>query len=186
MSPDTRDAIQKFVDEILDFFSDFDVEGYPVDVERIVELLNGQVLDDLEYPMAKGRIEYVKDQKHEFVIHINNIQEECKRRFTIAHELGHLFLHMDFFDKEAKKKHTEYQDCIFYRKDSAYTEEELYADEFAASLLMPRDEFRKVAEKHLHGITYDITQIAEYFGVSLKAVWTRGLWLRVFAPDKIY
>ena len=123
MSPDTRDAIQKFVDEILDFFSDFDVEGYPVDVERIVELLNGKILDDLEDPIAKGRIEYIKNKKYEFVIHINKIQDERKRQFTIAHELGHLFLHMDFFDEEAKKMHTEYQDCIFYREDFSEKQE---------------------------------------------------------------
>lgn len=186
MSPDTRDAIQKFADEVLLFFSNFDVKGYPVDVERIVKLLKGKILDDLEDPVAEGRIEYVKNKGCEFVIHINKIQDERKRRFTIAHELGHLFLHMDFFDEEAKKKHTEYQDCIFYRKDSAYTEEELYADEFAAALLMPRSEFRKIAEEHLHGISYDIGKIAEYFKVSEKAVWVRGLWLRVFAPDNIY
>ena len=51
---------------------------------------------------------------------------------------------------------------------------------------MPRSEFRKIAEEHLHGISYDIKKIAEYFKVSEKAVWARGLWLRVFAPDKIY
>lgn len=79
-----------------------------------------------------------------------------RKRFTVAHELGHLLLHTDSFDGICA---TENQN------------EEKEANSFAAELLMPQEAFlSKLAE--YSGISWidAVLYIKQYFGVSYKTV----------------
>ncbi len=52
----------------------------------------------------------------------------CRARFTVAHEIGHLFLHEGFALARGANRHQHYEDS------------EWQADTFAAELLMPSEE----------------------------------------------
>lgn len=118
-----------------------------------------------------------------FLIRISQETPELRRRFSIAHELGHLFLHMGYLiDPELWKSTGAYQDSVRYR--FGYTEEEFEANEFAAALLLPSAEFRRVAEQNRSKRSYQIHPIAEHFNVSTHAVKVRGQWLGLFSWDE--
>lgn len=91
------------------------------------------------------------------VIYISKADSPKRKQFTIAHELGHLLLH-------------ENQKEIFYRTqfiepDKQTVTEEVEANWFAASLLMPRRIFVRYWER-----VPDESVIADIFGVSPSAV----------------
>ena len=64
-----------------------------------------------------------------------------RNRFSIAHELGHLFLHRDYFNSQCPVKSDDewirfmenMDDAVFYRLEKQ-------ADMFAGMILMPKDE----------------------------------------------
>ena len=76
--------------------------------------------------------------------------------FTIAHELGHLFLHKTEESKE------------FHRSGEPKTEE-VEANIFAAEFLMPEDEFKNKAKE----FNNSERMLASYFGVSPAAALVR-------------
>lgn len=79
-----------------------------------------------------------------------------RSRFTVAHELGHLFLHRDIpFARLARST----------EKTPAYSDSEWQANEYAGALLMPR--------RLLEGMT-TIQEISERCGVSWQAAMTRA------------
>ena len=96
-----------------------------------------------------------------------------RRNFTIAHELGHLFLHMGYQIDEELWKNSD--NMILNRFGNS--ERELEANEFAAAFLMPEKEYKRIAEKYSEGNTVFIRKVAEYFNVSVEAASYRGKWL---------
>jgi Zn-dependent peptidase ImmA (M78 family) len=81
-------------------------------------------------------------------IFLNERHAKTRRRFTLAHEIGHIILG-------------------HYEMAHAEPVMERHADIFAAELLMPIQEFRRVAP------IMDDDGISEYFGVSLRAAQIR-------------
>lgn len=76
-------------------------------------------------------------------ISINKNQSENRQRFTLAHELGHYFLHQKkmFIDRSNKS---------LFRNDKSSTGEErqeIQANTFAANLLMPEDLIKSELKK---------------------------------------
>lgn len=178
MNSETRLSIRKFAEKLL--FEIYQNEPeYPVDVVDVISKLGGQIRCDYEEPQVDAKI-----TPHEgaFLIDIRSDLHENRRRFTLAHELGHLFLHMKFLDNEKWKDAMQYEDCAFRRTDGDYREEELQANEFAASFLMPSDTFKREAISNISsdGATINIQPIANKFGVSVEAAINRGKWLGVF------
>lgn len=114
-----------------------------------------------------GTIEYVSDDKLEeslhiysdgsFTIFLPHQSSELRDYFTIAHELGHYFLHWEDDGEET----------VFSRGES--NETEWQANWFAAELLMPEDEFREAAEEY----DYDVSELSNHFGVSRAAASVR-------------
>lgn len=117
----------------------------------------------------KGRIHYhdMDEWLHEdgsifmhgesdFDILLPHYTSPLRDRFTVAHELGHYFLHSDQGD----------QPIVAFRKGSTRIEWE--ANWFAAALLMPRVEFKTVYDK-----TGDLAVVAMKFGVSTDAARVR-------------
>lgn len=152
--------------------------GVPTDVEHLAKLAGGSVedVDDLELDMEA---EVRKVSSDSFVIRLRSSVPQTRRRFSIGHELGHLFLHMGFLIDEAKWQATgTYFDSVRYR--FGFSEEEYEANEFAAALLMPAAEFRDEAMKNLSSSGYHIEAIAAHFGVSPIAAKVRGQWLGLF------
>ncbi|HKS06042.1 MAG TPA: ImmA/IrrE family metallo-endopeptidase [Gemmatimonadaceae bacterium] len=108
------------------------------------------------------------------LIGINSREPLVRQRFTIAHELGHFFLHPQ------KDTFVDYRDN---KKEVMRTPREKQANMFAAALLMPRasllKDFRSIAK---HGFTEDeLTALAKRYEVSEDAMRFRLLNLNLLA-----
>ena len=148
----------------------------PVDVDQAVKRLGGY-LDHVQTNDFEARIEKVGES---FKITLCKDAYEERRRFSVAHEIGHLFLHMGYLtDPEKWRSVGTYTDSVYYRY--GHNLEEYEAHEFAAALLMPRAEFIKIAQEHYQNGVFDVTPIAGYFNVSEKAAANRGRWLGLFS-----
>ncbi|GIM31527.1 ImmA/IrrE family metallo-endopeptidase [Paraclostridium bifermentans] len=132
------------------------------DFRLIVETLNGDLYygDNLDYE-AK-----IERNNEKFIISVDSSKPENRQRFSLAHELGHLFLHMKRLDEKYWSNNV-IKDSAYFRYGRGI--EELEANEFAGAFLMPEEEFLD-----LYHNDYGITDIARRFNVSEPAVYTRG------------
>lgn len=143
----------------------------PIDVYGIAQMLGARVVDDatLEDLDIIGKIMFTRGVP---LISINPDQNryEPRRRFTLAHELGHLCLHAlegrGFTDSRRTMSRTE----------SYWDRYESEANNFAAELLMPAEllyEFiwNNFDDDHV-GVWegYKINQLAQAFEVSTPAM----------------
>jgi Zn-dependent peptidase ImmA (M78 family) len=90
-------------------------------------------------------------------IYVNNNDSSARQRFTIAHEIGHIFV-------EGEQEHVD------YRRTDSTNETELMMDAFAAALLMPMDIFKEKWQF----FNKNIISLSDYFYVSLNAVRVRA------------
>lgn len=149
----------------------------PINLDALVEQLGGKVVQNpnLEENM-EAKIEKIDNS---FIISIDPNKYEKRQRFSIAHELGHLFLHMGYLINPEKWNDTnEYIDSVYYRY--GYNIEEFEANEFAACLLMPVEEFTRISIENYKDGLYNLEEIANYFDVSILAVSNRGKFLGLF------
>jgi len=93
------------------------------------------------------------------IILVNDMDSEARARFTIAHELGHYFLHMDSMPPNDSGLIT----CL--RSDSSPIETQ--ANRFAAELLMPEALVRQEYAKMVIPVC---ESLAEIFQVSNQAM----------------
>ena len=138
-----------------DYYREKQIE-YPINPFEILKRLKIKFVFR-DFNNAEG-IYIPAESKRDFPIIGFNINRPIQRqRFTAAHELCH---HL----KDSSKQFI----CVSYKNNSI----EKYANDFAAELLMPTDEFRKQVNKYIHQGTIkdvDILKISQYFGVSYEA-----------------
>jgi Zn-dependent peptidase ImmA (M78 family) len=171
---DKEQIIEK-VNLALDGFSN---KKSPIDLHKLVEYLGGS-FDRCFIPSGADASIWKDSEKH-FVIKLDEPQPSSTReRFSIAHELGHLFLHMGY-KSELWEKQPIGEEYDFKRLGSSTLEHE--ANQFAAELLMPKQEFINVCHKNYNEDEehYDLGAISKYFQVSLSCAATRGKWLNLF------
>jgi hypothetical protein len=150
--------------------------GVPVDVRTAVQRLRGE----LEFVPDADFEAKIEKTPTGFKITLPEYGFENRDRFSIAHELGHLFLHMGYLmDPNRWNSIKDFKDSVYYRQ--GFSLEESEANEFAGAFLMPRDEFIAVARQHQTGNSFNVTGIAEHFHVSPIAAATRGRFLGLFA-----
>lgn len=150
----------------------------PIDMKEVAERLGGQVryVDEEDLPYEA----LVEKKDDAFVITLVSSKIRQRQNFSIAHELGHLFIHMGYLINPTKWTGiTTYEDGV--RARYGYSEEELEANEFAGAFLMPSDEFLTVAERCRSNDHYKLDEIARNFAVSVQAAKTRGQWLGLFS-----
>jgi predicted transcriptional regulator len=135
------------------------------DLESLVGRLGGEIryqdiwqLDSSE----SGSIEILGDDK--FVITLAAHTSRARDRFTIAHELGHFFLHYRL--PRVNGQNIGPLRAARYGGDQA----EIEANWFAASFLMPEQKFSE-AYTASGG---DLTKLAAIFGVSTSAADVRA------------
>lgn len=134
-----------------------------------------EVEDDFQRPEAKiSTPSNGSAERNLFTIEYVSDKPETRILFSIAHELGHLFLHI--LDGNGRlKPETEYARSLISSKA------EIEANEFAAALLMPESKF---VEKCEQIVTSDnkvnISELACYFNVSVQAATVRGNILRLW------
>ena len=131
----------------------------PVDVESIAQQMGVKIetLNPFAAGGISGEIEFLEDQP---VIRVNAADPQTRRRFTIAHELGHLALGHLADEKEFRDPSKNYT-------LGNYNPKERDANYFAAALLMPDDAVRAYAAG-MESPT--ATTLANAFGVSKAAM----------------
>lgn len=151
------DAISEYAERIGRHYSIYDHYGR-ADVDSLIRQLGGRV-------RVSARPESLAVQgRGNFEISIPFTTSTRRDRFTKAHEVGHYFLHYLFHDSTNAE--------LFHRGSRSRAETE--ANVFAASLLMPASQFRK-----LHASNSDPWYLAGIFDVSPKAAEVRSQALRL-------
>ncbi len=167
MNNEIRILINNLTQDIIDLYH-IDV---PIqDIDEVVRLLGGSIeVNDGEL-LIDGSIRKKDDG---FVIFVSPYQSNERRRFTIAHELGHLFLHMGY--KISPELWNEQSNTTYYRSGDSLMEYQ--ANEFAAALLMPKKAYKEIMDQYTKGNIVETDKIANYFGVSISAASNRGKYL---------
>lgn len=162
-----RNVISKITKEIrsLLFIDDDDF-----DIEEVVKALNGSIIYDSS---CLDEAYIIKSSNEKFEIHLGNVSNRQRMRFSIAHELGHLFLHMNYlsFDEWSK---IEIGTTHARNTNIPYSIYESDANEFAGAFLMPKDRFLEIANDCIDDGYYILSKIAKKFDVSVEAVNVRG------------
>lgn len=104
------------------------------------------------------------------IIYNNTITSPGRINFTLAHEFGHYLLH-----REAYPDGLECSPQDMVRWDSDYAQIEQQANQFAATLLMPLDDFTRQIDPKSKPALDDIGACAERYQVSLIAATLRWL-----------
>lgn len=151
-------AARQEAKKVLDTFGD--TLTFPVNLNIVSDLMNARMRHDNQMDDLSGMI--VKNPGVPAEILINTKDHPTRRRFTWAHELGHLA------ERTTLAEDFEYS-FVDWRPNvpgvAVYDEHESYADEFAGSLLMPAkaiDQFQKEGKSPI--------QMARLFGVSPAAM----------------
>ncbi len=129
-------------------------------VVNVAEIAKGEGIEIKEITMPQGYEGVAgfhdKDKK---VIYLDVSDHPARKLFTVAHELGHIFL-----------EHKNYN--VLFRipkKDSKYPTEESEANSFASHLLMPEFMLREYMKKYeLSKLDYKV--MADIFGVPLSSM----------------
>jgi Zn-dependent peptidase ImmA (M78 family) len=144
----------------------------PVDVKFLVQQ-EGIVIREESLEDSVSGMLVIKDNQSVIVVNINH--HPNRQRFTIAHELGHYFLHKNsanvFFDES----------LLFFRDEKSAQGikfQEIEANTFAAELLMPEQVMReRISQEPLDALD-DVEQsafgrLATEFQVSCQALTIR-------------
>lgn len=132
-----------------------------VDVHGLLLKLGGQIEVENRAESLEVRSPY------DFTVYLPTHTSRLRDRFTIAHELGHYFLHHRAPDTHLVGTRT----STFTRLGQNIPETQ--ANVFASNLLMPLDQF-KAAYWHLD---QDLVALADRFEVSVPAAKVRAKYL---------
>lgn len=134
----------------------------PLNMLEVVKKL-GITVNPLENINYDARI---SEKNGNFCIDYDEHQIFERQQFSIAHELGHLFLH--------KFNNINHRN-VYYRQNGNTSQTEWEANEFAAAFLMPRREFIDFCLSNADNTgTISLKVIAKHFCVSIQAVRVRG------------
>jgi Zn-dependent peptidase ImmA (M78 family) len=150
----------------LDLLEEQEVLTAPIDVGRIAHRLGVIVIEEDLQNEVSGMLSREGPRP---VILVNESDSSARKRFSIAHELGHFRLHKDqvFVDRPVR-----FRDG---RSSLGQDREEIEANHFASELLMPspliwesiakiEDESSPLEEDEL------VTQLSKQFDVSKQAM----------------
>lgn len=130
----------------------------PVDPVQIARELGIDVLETTLPDNVSGAL--IKDEGKDPVILLCNSDSKNRKRFSCAHEIGHYAYRLT-----TNGDHYEYIDFRNELSAKGSDHEEVYANRFAAELLMPASEVRA-----LYNQGFPAFLIAQHFGVSDDAI----------------
>ena len=147
----------------------------PVDVEAIVEFKLKLDIDPENNLMQKTDMEaYLRSDLRGIVVdhdHYMNEKFANRMRFSFAHELGHFFLHKDFYAMIVFESAEEWKDILLSLPDTEYRYFEYQANEFAGRLLVPREALVHEIENALELL--ELNNMLEYLKADPNAVLSR-------------
>lgn len=164
-----RTLIRELVERLL---HENGITGGAVDVKKIAASHDIDVIEDAVDDDLSGFL-YRQTDGQKAIIGINSSHPPKRKRFTVAHELGHYFLH----EGQAVHLDGERESFTLDRRDRVSTlgEDELEreANLFAAELLMPAKFLRaELQGKYVDLLDDDETlaELAERYDVSIQAL----------------
>ena len=145
---------------------------FPLNIVDICNKMGIIVQETVEFPDNVSGV--IFKENGNYYILVNKNHSIGRKSFTIAHELGHYILHKDLLDKENElvsyiKSKENGKDYPILARGLEYNKRETEANNFAAKILMPKNEFLKKCEEF-----QTIEEVAEYFGVSVVAASIRA------------
>lgn len=158
------------------------INRFPVDVQQLALEYTNQCFPDS--PITKiqgeridgfeGMLKANKSKSKWLIVYNDGNGSEGRQRFTVAHEFGHYMVHRELQDEFAC------HDDEISTGERSKRDIEAEADQFASTLLMPYDDFRR--QVNGQPISFDlIGHCADRYGVSLTAAALR--WIDI-APER--
>lgn len=149
------------------------IRGRFVDVEELARLAGIDVVKEhLKDATVSGFLQRTTKTGRPVIV-VNESNADVRQRFTIAHELGHYFLHAS---QSVHVDDMDTADAVMYRDHvSALATRlvEIEANQFASELLMPErmisEDVTKLKEKNL-GMSEVVERLAEQYDVSQAAM----------------
>lgn len=146
------------------------VQSFPVNVHRIAQQLGIRIV---QANLGHGVSGLLINRSGTPVICVQESDPRTRKRFTIAHEIGHHYLGHQF--EMGEHVHVDRGNLISFRSPRS-TEgidpKEIEANQFAASLLMPAAMLKTRALQITEGPLVDVhlSRLAEEFAVSEQAM----------------
>lgn len=176
----------------------------PVNVEHIVESdLKLYIAPKHDLLQATDMEAHLRSDLAGIVVDYDRYMDEKyanRMRFSFAHELGHFFLHKDFYATVVFETEEEWKEILLSMPATEHRNFEYQANEFAGRLLVPREDLIHEIEKsvetlkhnnmleYLKGDPYAVLsrispQLAKPFGVSTDVIEKRVDRERLWPPD---
>lgn len=148
------------------------IGGMPVPVEQVAAELNLRIVESPLGPNVSGLL-VTKDGESYIAVHSDDQQR--RKRFTIAHEIGHYILRHQTPGEFVHVDKADYLVSRMATKSPGGDPKEVEANQFAAALLMPKPLIESWLTKH--DLTtfsdYGIEAVAEDFEVTVQAMMMR-------------
>jgi Zn-dependent peptidase ImmA (M78 family) len=162
----------------LGLLKDAKVKKPPVPIEKLATFVKAKIRYEPFAGQLYGMVH--RNANGSAVIGVNSMDAPNRQRFTIAHEIGHLFLHKN------DKLHVDEKSPIGLRNDRssmAIDEKEIEANQFAAELIMPAVFLDKDVRRLPDDIEAEeaVARLARKYQVSEQAMTIRLTALRVLA-----
>ena len=153
---------RRIKDKVAELLRQFSVVQPPVDVERIARRLGTRVRETGFDGDVSGL--FVR-KGQDAVIGVNSMHSEQRKRFTIAHEIGHFVLHI------SKPIYVDELVLHFRNRTSAEGRDpdEIEANAFAAELLMPEDFVQQSMSDLDNWDDEAVSKLAKEYKVSVEA-----------------
>lgn len=147
--------------------------SYQSQAELLQEIINSEGIRLQQSPLHDISGVLIKEDDGKWTIIVNQEDSQTRKLFTIAHELGHYFLHKE---KQNKFIESQFVQNSWARSEVTKHEDiEIEANEFAANLIMPKSKIDETLatfpNKKIDQLL--IIRLAEKFGVSSVAMLTR-------------
>ena len=145
----------------------------PLDIYGVVKKLF--LMDIREEDLGKSVSGFLERIGERWCIYINKYESSLRKRFTIAHELGHFILHRDQIIAQGASA----PDQVFFRSDDINSIEQ-EANNFASELLMPENDFKCAIQKGDN----TLEKLSNKFELSTMAVKYRAYKLGIISEYK--
>jgi Zn-dependent peptidase ImmA (M78 family) len=161
-----RKKVKTLVDTLL---QQYKLTSIPIDVEKLAKVMGAEIKSQ-DFDQTLSGFAY---QKHGVkFIGVNSSELNVRQRFTIAHELGHLYLHKRAVSYDAGASVMMFRNS---HSSDGTDVKEIEANRFAAELLMPEEKIRadlkKLGEVDLFGDNKQfIEKLAKKYEVSPRAM----------------
>ena len=149
------------------------LQSIPIDIDAFLEFDLGLEIVPLAGLREKVNAEAMISQDYKTIyVDVQSYNDERlwnRLKFSIAHELGHMFLHKDFFCHQDIKNEDEWINFMSSLQ-LKYSFLENHANWFAGMLLIPASELRRLLQADRKP---SLPELTRHFEVSTKAICKR-------------